>query len=62
MYLQKVKQKSKDLLYWIFLASKDVSPVKDILTKVSKSRRIREKLNEVSRNYIKSLEKEKTQT
>ena len=52
-YTNKAKQKCKDILYWLYLSSKADSPVKSIPTTVSKSRRIRDKLIEVTSTCIK---------
>ena len=51
-YKNKAKQKCKDILSWLYLASKQASPVKTIPTTVSRSRRIREKLAELTRCSI----------
>ena len=41
-YKQKSRQKCKDMLYWIYSASQDNSPIKSIPTTVNKSSCIRE--------------------
>ena len=51
-YVNKAKQKCKDILYWLYLASKQDSPVKPIPTTVCKSRRIRDKLNDITSTCI----------
>ena len=51
-YLNKAKQKCKEILYWIYLASKQDSPIKSLPTTVTRSRRVREKLKDISQHCI----------
>jgi hypothetical protein len=46
-YNNKAKQKCKELLYWLYLSSKPVSPIKAIPTTVTTSRRLRENFNQI---------------
>ena len=47
-YTNKARQKCKDILYWLHLAGKEVSPIKKIPTTVNTNSRLRETLNALS--------------
>ena len=47
-YTNKAKQKCKDLLFWIYLAGIEESPISAIPTTINTSQRVREKLNGVT--------------
>ena len=54
-YLNKAKQKCKEILYWIYLASKQVSPIPSLPTTVMRSCRVWEKLSSITQTCIKPI-------
>ena len=60
-YTNKAKQKCKEILYWLYLASKQDSPIKAIPTTVSTSKRVREKLNGITNQCIGQTREQNTE-
>ena len=53
-YTNKARQKCKEILYWLYLSSKEESPIQAIPTTVCTSRRVRERLNNLSQHCVKA--------
>jgi hypothetical protein len=56
-YKNKAKQKCKEMLYWLFLASKLDSPVKATPTTVTTSRKLRDQLDQVLHQCLDTTNK-----